>query len=65
MADEELKVGDLVSEKYASVLRVGKVRRTYDLVGERRCVVEFPDGQQAVFFAYELILETPDPTGHF
>jgi len=57
MADEELKVGDLVSERYATMLRVGKILRTYDLVGERRCVVEFPDGQVAMLFAYELILE--------
>ena len=59
MADEELKAGDLVSKRYATMLRVGKVRRTYDLEGEQRCAVEFPDGQVTVFFAHELILETP------
>ncbi len=54
----ELNVGDLVSEKAATTKRVGRVVQVYDFSGERRIVVRFEDGSEAVFFAFELLKET-------
>ena len=54
----ELNVGDLVSEKAATPKRVGRVVQVYDFSGERRIVVRFEDGSEAVFFAFELLKET-------
>ncbi len=51
------EVGDLVSEVAPrKAYRTGIVRVTYVIDGEQRCVVEFEDGSELVFFAHELTL---------
>jgi len=50
-------VGDFVSEAASrKAYRTGIVRLTYVIDGEQRCVVEFEDGSELVFFAHELTL---------
>jgi len=51
------EVGDLVSEVAPrEPYRNGIVRQTYVMDGEQRCVVQFEDGSELVFFAHELAL---------
>jgi len=52
---ERFKIGDLVMDGSADKRRVGIVLDTYDFQGQTRCVVQFEDGHEKVFFDFELV----------
>jgi uncharacterized protein YijF (DUF1287 family) len=56
-SEEEFEVGDLVTERFpAGTRRTGQIIKLYQFEGQQRCVVDFGQSAEDVFFAYELIL---------